>query len=411
MNGHVVLQDCLDNLLPDRAGALVAKWGPGEVDYGPLSFPSPRVNPNMKIFISHYHVEKALAIAVKQELLQIFGGLVDVFIADDIHFGSNWLNEVSQKLSETDTVLVLFSPDSVVRPWINIEAGYGVMTGKYVIPLCHSGLDKKNLPVIYALQQSIELCERDDITKLFSQIAERTAAKRFLGDMGGSVERWITRMHQTLLSAPRGIRTLDAKPCVWVIGSNRDLPEKQADKNNRFVTYFAQVLIQRGFRVVFGRSGLLDKLADSLGHELEAYDYKILSEFGTTSAMYKNSPGIAPNPVIVLGSMRADKGPRRVFHDTLGYCPDVMVVIGGSPNGRTSEEIKLAESAQISVLPLCFTGGQAALSKATVDPSLADEANEIQQAKRDIPIVAQRLCDLIEKEAALGRAKAKNGGL
>jgi hypothetical protein len=357
----------------------------------------------MKIFISHYHVEKHLAVAVKQQLTNLFAKLVDVFIADDIPFGSNWLNQVSTKLADTDTILVLFSPDSVNRPWINIEAGFGVMTGKFLIPICHSGLDKKDLPVIYSLQQSVELCKHADIERLLLQIAERTVAGKYLGDLSAGVNNWVSAMKEALMASPPSRRQLDSTPCVWVVGSNRDLPESQAAKNQRFVSLFAHALIERKFRVVFGRSGLLDCMANSLGRELDSYDYEVLSEFGSVSAMHRESQEPAPNPVIVLGSIRAQKGPRRVFTDTIGFPPDVMVVIGGSPNGRISNEVELAISSNIPVIPLRFTGGQAARSATFVHESLTEQVGKIQDAQRDFGVNASKLCDVILELTKISR--------
>lgn len=358
----------------------------------------------MKIFISHYHGEKHLAIAVKTILVDLFADLVSIFIADDIPVGSNWLNRVGEELRDTDLVIVLFSPNSVHRPWINIEAGYGVMTGKTVIPVCHSGLDKKNLPVIYSLLQAVDLCAPLDVERLLIQLAKQTKAGRFLGDLPRSVSEWIAKMNATLLSLPPTRRTSDTKPCVWIVGSNRGLPDKQAVKNLRFIALFAQVLIQRKFRVVFGRSGLLDNLANSLGHELDSYDMQFLSEFGNTSALHKNSPEVAPNPVIVVGSIRADKGPKKVFNDTLGVIPDVLVLVGGSPSGRSVDEVYLARTSGIPIIPLTFSGGQAGVEKAFVDKSLVDEVTSIQESERDFASVAQKLCDIIERQTEISRA-------
>ncbi|MFG6490512.1 toll/interleukin-1 receptor domain-containing protein [Roseateles sp. BYS78W] len=96
----------------------------------------------MKVFISHVHQEFALAKMVKEQLDLIFGAMVEVFLSEDTRLGDNWLAKVKTALTDSDFVFVLFSPTSHSRPWINIEAGYGVMAGKPVVPICCLGLKK-----------------------------------------------------------------------------------------------------------------------------------------------------------------------------------------------------------------------------------------------------------------------------
>jgi hypothetical protein len=139
-----------------------------------------RRNP-VRLFVSHIHEEALVAVAIKSELLECFGNQVEIFLAEDIPLGTNWLNEIQSALAQARVVLVLFSRLSSTRPWINIEAGYGVMAGKQVLPLCHSGFGRSDLPVIYGLLQSIDVSRSEDVGRLLDQVAKNTPAGKLLG--------------------------------------------------------------------------------------------------------------------------------------------------------------------------------------------------------------------------------------
>ena len=111
----------------------------------------------MRLFVSHIHEEKGIAEAIRDELHACFGAQVEVFLAEDIPLGANWFDQIKAALGRSDVLVVLFSKHSIGRPWINIEAGYGVMAGKQVIPVCQPGFSKAELPVIYGLLQAVDL--------------------------------------------------------------------------------------------------------------------------------------------------------------------------------------------------------------------------------------------------------------
>ena len=43
-------------------------------------------------------------------------------------------------------VIVVASPDSLSRPWVNFEAGGGWFKGLDLLAICHSGQQKSRLP-------------------------------------------------------------------------------------------------------------------------------------------------------------------------------------------------------------------------------------------------------------------------
>jgi hypothetical protein len=101
------------------------------------------------VFISHITTEKEIAVALKGLVEQAFLGMVEVFVSSDpnsIAMGGRWLDNITYGLKKCVIEIVLASPVSVTRPWINFEAGAGWVRDIPVIPLCHSGMTPSALP-------------------------------------------------------------------------------------------------------------------------------------------------------------------------------------------------------------------------------------------------------------------------
>ncbi|HZH94501.1 MAG TPA: RICIN domain-containing protein, partial [Flavisolibacter sp.] len=125
------------------------------------------------IFISHIHEEEIIANAIKQVLDQYLENEVNVFISEAIPIGANWFKSIHEKLKTADLLLVLFSPDSIERPWINIEAGYSIMSDKKVVSVCYLGLKQEDLPFAYSQLKGISIDKESDVRKLFTQVIGR----------------------------------------------------------------------------------------------------------------------------------------------------------------------------------------------------------------------------------------------
>jgi hypothetical protein len=173
----------------------------------------------------------------------------------------------------------------------------------------------------------------------------------------------------------------------------------------------AQALMQRKFRAVFGRSGLLDHLAGELTSARDKgpfsddpdADRQTMSDFANTAALGSANSNPPPNPVIVLGTLRAPRGPRALLLDAIGRVPDAVVVIGGA--GRTAEEVNLARLSGIPLLPLRFTGGCASAVPHSFAQTLEDDVDRIQRTSRDYAAAAQSICDLLAKQASISRSQ------
>ncbi len=126
------------------------------------------------VFISHITEEKELAISLKNYLEKKFLKSIEVFASsheDSVGLGDEWINTVKTSLKKCNLEIVLCSPLSVGRPWINFEAGGGWVREIPVVPLCHSGLTPGELPIPLKTLQGGQISQKPDIEKLFKKIA------------------------------------------------------------------------------------------------------------------------------------------------------------------------------------------------------------------------------------------------
>src|SRR5215831_18224791 len=128
----------------------------------------------MKVFISHIKEEKELAALLKGRIDEDFLGKVECFVSTDtesILAGANWLSSVEKALNDASVEVILCSPLSIKRPWINFEAGDGWMRHIPIVPLCHSGLTPRELPMPMAVLQAISASEPADLPRLYTTTA------------------------------------------------------------------------------------------------------------------------------------------------------------------------------------------------------------------------------------------------
>lgn len=129
----------------------------------------------MKIFISHIHEEAKLALILKDWIETTFSGNIAVFVSsdiDDIPAGSNWLEKIDNALNSSSLFLQLCSPISLSRPWINFEAGCAWIKKVPLIPICHSGTTRNNLPSPISFFQAIEIETSNFTDNLFQSIKQ-----------------------------------------------------------------------------------------------------------------------------------------------------------------------------------------------------------------------------------------------
>lgn len=127
------------------------------------------------VFISHITEEGEIARYLKEYVEKKFLRTIEVFVSsheESIRLGDEWLSAIKSSVSNCGLMVVICSPVSVARPWINFEAGAGWVRGIPVVPMCHSGLDPGMLPIPLNTLQGGLLNTRDDIQKLFGRLAK-----------------------------------------------------------------------------------------------------------------------------------------------------------------------------------------------------------------------------------------------
>lgn len=126
------------------------------------------------VFISHIHEEREIANEFKKLIEDSFLGMIDVFVSSNeqnIEMGQRWLDNITGALKQASVEILLCSPKSVERPWINFEAGAGWIKDIPVIPLCHSGMSPSQLPVPLNMLQAAKASETSSLKLVFPVLA------------------------------------------------------------------------------------------------------------------------------------------------------------------------------------------------------------------------------------------------
>lgn len=146
------------------------------------------------VFISHIAEEKEIALAFKDLIENSFLGMIEVFVSSDedsIRMGQKWLDEISNALKMCAIEIILCSPKSIHRPWINFEAGAGWVRDISVIPLCHSGIEPSKLPMPLNLLQAAKANEISSLKLIFPVLAQAIGAKTPNADFSEFISRVI----------------------------------------------------------------------------------------------------------------------------------------------------------------------------------------------------------------------------
>ena len=135
----------------------------------------------MKIFLSHIHEESQLAKVFKDWLEGTFPPALEAFVSSDIRdipAGKKWLAEINGALNECKAFLVLCSPRSLARPWINFETGCAWIKEVPVIPICHSGVTRATLPSPLSEFQGLEIDHPAFVDDLLVSLSKHLSVER-----------------------------------------------------------------------------------------------------------------------------------------------------------------------------------------------------------------------------------------
>jgi hypothetical protein len=93
-------------------------------------------------------------------------------------------------------MIILCSPQSIRRPWINFEAGASWIRRILSIPLCRSGLAKTELPAPLSALESSDLNNQSDLAKIFYDLAKILDCRRPDIDLISFIERCQPIIHE-----------------------------------------------------------------------------------------------------------------------------------------------------------------------------------------------------------------------
>lgn len=117
-----------------------------------------------------------------------------------VYLYRRWLDSIIQALNECAVEVMICSPNSVGRPWINFEAGAGWIRDVPVVPLCHSGMQRDALPVPLNMLQAANAVDPLDLERIFAVFAEAIGAAKPNIDFTEFIER---------------VRTFEEKYTFW----------------------------------------------------------------------------------------------------------------------------------------------------------------------------------------------------
>jgi hypothetical protein len=132
------------------------------------------------VFISHIGEEAALARSLKSLIEATFPDQVTVFVSSDlisIQAGDEWYDKIMEALGAADVFIVVCSPTSLERPWVNFETGVAAYRELRIIPICHRGMMPSKLPQPLHRFQGIDISHSTTPTRLMTPIAKMLAKK------------------------------------------------------------------------------------------------------------------------------------------------------------------------------------------------------------------------------------------
>lgn len=127
------------------------------------------------IFFSHSSKDRDLILPIKNKLIDITSGTMNIFMSSDgqsIPFGRNWISKIEEGLGNAKIMFVFVTPNSINSDWIYFEAGYAYSKGIEVIPVgigVHIG--ELNPPL--NLLQGFDVLSYDSMNNFISIINKR----------------------------------------------------------------------------------------------------------------------------------------------------------------------------------------------------------------------------------------------
>ena len=135
----------------------------------------------MHIFISHARANAHLAKALAEALESLGEKTFLSSRAGDLRGDEDWLRRIEQALQESDAYIILLTPESTLRPWVNFEAGVAWFSKKKLIFVRVQALSSEDIPLPIKSRQVYALDVEDELEAILDTLGlPRDAAHGFM---------------------------------------------------------------------------------------------------------------------------------------------------------------------------------------------------------------------------------------
>jgi hypothetical protein len=125
----------------------------------------------MRIFISHANANANIARALAEALEAT--KTVQTFVssrAGDLRADEDWLRGIERALGEADAYVILLTPESVLRPWVNFESGADWFSRRKLIFVRIGALPAKDIPLPVASRHVYAVDDEGELKAIFSAL-------------------------------------------------------------------------------------------------------------------------------------------------------------------------------------------------------------------------------------------------
>ena len=129
------------------------------------------------IFISHTNADSELAAAMKAMLESAYSGYIEPYVSSDptpaggIMPGENWFASLHEKLLRAESVWVLATKVSILRPWIYWESGAGMALSPGGVVVVRVGLELDEILSPLDRFQTYDGLDRKETSSLIEKVA------------------------------------------------------------------------------------------------------------------------------------------------------------------------------------------------------------------------------------------------
>jgi tetratricopeptide (TPR) repeat protein len=138
----------------------------------------------LNILISHAYDERGLAEAWKKLIETTSMGAINVWFSSDtgatggVEMGKPWLEDLYQRLTESDFILAIQTPASAGRPWIMWECGVasGIVRERGIIPIVYS-MARGELANPLTIYQTYQGDDENQVREVCQRLMHKTGLK------------------------------------------------------------------------------------------------------------------------------------------------------------------------------------------------------------------------------------------